>query len=228
MQRRLRVMSWNVRDLLGDPLAVHRVVRAAAPDVLCLQEAHRWFRSRPLLAALARRSGLLLVDGGRASAGTALLAGLRTHVQHAVAVRLPVHGRLTRPRGYAAATVSLPGTAAVRVASIHLGLDEAQRADHVQRVLGGLGDLPAVVAGDLNERPGGPSWRALGARAVDVAPDGAPTYPARAPRLRIDAVLVDPSLDVVVPDLHEAVDERDVVLASDHRPVVADVALPPR
>lgn len=52
-----------------------------------------------------------------------------------------------------------------------------------------------------------------------------PTYPARAPRVRIDVVLVDERLPVLgahVPDDHA------VGLASDHRPLVVDVRPPAR
>lgn len=226
----LRVLTWNVRDLLGDPLAVHRVLRAARPDVACLQEAHRWPGSRARLATLARRSGLLYLCGGRESAGTALLMDLRTEVAATTAARLPVTGRLTRPRGYAAATVGLPGTSAVRVVSLHLGLDASERADHCDRLLASLPDgAPVVLAGDLNEPPGGPSWTAFAERALDP-PHASPaaTFPARSPRRRIDAVLVDPALTVTSHGWPDGVAEADVVLASDHRPVLATITLPSR
>ena len=54
----LRVLTWNVRDLLGDSSAVARVITAAAADVVCLQEAPRIVFSRNQLAGLARRCGL--------------------------------------------------------------------------------------------------------------------------------------------------------------------------
>jgi len=63
----LRVLTWNVHDLLGDPIAVAAVLRSAAPDVVALQEAPRLVRSRPKLAALARSANLLFVTGGRES-----------------------------------------------------------------------------------------------------------------------------------------------------------------
>lgn len=224
----LRVLSWNIRDLLGDPLAVHRVLRQARPDVVCLQEAPRLLLTRNQLANLARRSGVLYVTGGRASAGTALLASLRADVRGACAVRLPVQGRLTRPRGWAYAQVALPATAPVVVGSIHLGLSVEERATHVSRITACLHDagLPALVAGDLNERPGGPSWQSLSAVVADPAPDAAATFPAKRPRSRIDAVLVSPRLEVLEYGFPPDVDRDDVRRASDHVPVLARVRLP--
>ncbi len=226
--RVLKVLTWNVRDLLGDPFAVTRVLRAAQADVVCLQEAPRWPGSRNRLASLASDAGLFFVVGGRVSAGTALLVSLRTQVLSARAVRLPVRGWRTRPRGAVTADVALVGSAPVRVTCLHLGLDEAERARHVAMLLAGQpDDRPVLLAGDLNERPGGPSWQGLAARAVDPDPAAPATFRAARPRVRIDAVLVDPALEVRSSGFPAGVDEADVVAGSDHRPVLAEVVLPP-
>lgn len=224
----LRVLSWNVRDMLGDPDAVHRVLRAARPDVACLQEVSRWPGSRHRLAELARAAGLFFTCGGRSSAGTAILTSLRTEVRASGTRRLPVTGRRTRPRGWVQAAVALPGAAPVEVAGVHLGLSAAERADHVARVLDARLDqaLPLVLAGDLNEPPGGPSWTALGQVLCDPGADAPPTFPARAPRVRIDVVLLDPRLRAEAYGWPGGVAQGDVLAASDHLPVLAQVRLP--
>ncbi|MFV0459486.1 MAG: endonuclease/exonuclease/phosphatase family protein [Actinomycetales bacterium] len=223
----LRIMTWNVKDMHGDPAAVARVISAAQPDVLCLQEAPRLVVTRNQLAGLARSTGLYFADGGRHAAGTAVLASLRTDVQAVRAHRLPVSGWRTRPRGFVRARVSLPGTVAINLTCLHLGLDTGQRADHVDRMLQGLtDDVPAILVGDLNEPPHGPSWRTLSNWAVDPAPDAPDTFPASAPRSRIDAILVDPRLEVLSYGDPERVVEADVRRGSDHRPVLARVRLP--
>lgn len=225
--RTLRVMTWNLKDLLGDPFAVGRVLRAAGADVLCLQEVSRLPGSRRRLVALSRRVGTYFVAGGRSSAGTAVLVSSRTRTAGAEAVRLPVGGWRTRPRGAVSTVVSLPGTASVSVTCLHLGLDADERASHVARLLASLPPgMPAVVAGDLNEAPGGPSWRALATHVTDPGSDSGATFPAARPRHRIDAVLVDPGLDVAGYGFPRGVTEEDVLAASDHRPVLAEIALP--
>lgn len=222
----LRVMTWNVKDLFGDPLAVHRVLSGARPDVVCLQEVPRRIASRYQLSLLARRCGLYLGDGGRVGAGTAILTSLRTLVDHVRAHRLPVDGRLTRPRGFVRATIKLPGTQPVSITSLHLGLNPTERADHVDRLLRGLtDDHPALLAGDLNEKPGGVSWHALSNWAVDPKPGAPKTFSAQRPRARIDAILVDPRLEVLSYGDPDGLDEDDVRKASDHRPVFARVKL---
>ena len=185
----LRVMTWNVRDLLGDPFAVTRVLRASRADVVCLQEAPRWPGSRGRLASLASRAGLFFVDGGRVSAGTALLVSLRTQVSDVHAARLPVRGWRTRPRGYVRAQVATVRSRPLQVTCLHLGLDEDERARHVGLVLDDLppaltdapGSVPVVLAGDLNERPDGPP----GVRSARAPPTaGARHRPRSAPRRR--------------------------------------------
>jgi len=223
----LRVLTWNVHDLLGDPLAVVAVLRAAAPDVVCLQEAPRLWRTAYKLATLARSAGLLYVTGGRPSAGTALLCSTRAVVSGEAAVRLPTRGRLTRPRGLAHAHVGLPGTAPVHVVSVHLGLAPDERAEHVAMIRDLVApSAAAVVAGDLNETPGGPSWRALADVVTDPAPGAPVTFPVRGPDRRLDAVLTSPGLPV-----HEYAswqpDEAALRRASDHRPVLAVVGETP-
>ena len=220
----LRVVSWNVRDLLGDPLAVHRVLRSLAPDVACLQEVPRRPGSRWRVAALARAAGLLYVTGGRDAGGTALLVSLRAQVGGASSVRLPVSGRTARSRGAVVAEVGLPGGGWVAVAGVHLGLDAAERLRHCGIVRSRLAPgLPAVVCGDLNERPDGAAWQAWG-DLRDPAPGAPPTFPASGPRSRIDAVLVGPGVEVLSYGDGGA-DAGDVRAASDHVPVVAVLGL---
>lgn len=223
----LRVVSWNVRDLLGDPLAVHRVLRSLAPDVVCLQEVPRRPGSRWQVAALARAAGLLYVTGGRDAGGTALLVSLRAEVGWAASLRLPVAGRTTRRRGAVVAEVGLPGTSRVAVAGVHLGLDAEERLRHCALVRAAVpAGLPLVVCGDLNERPDGASWQAFG-DVRDPEPAAPPTFPAAAPRSRIDAVLVGPGVEVLSYGDGGA-DGGDVRVASDHVPVVAVLGLPGR
>lgn len=226
--RPLRVMTYNLRGLREQVDALVDVVRAAAPDVLAVQEPPRGLTGRLRLRRFAARTGLRVAVGGGGARTTALLVAPHRSVHAAAAVRLPWRPGLTR-RGVATARVD-----GVRVVVVHLGLRADERARHVGLVLRRVVEAdraPVVVTGDLNERPGGPSWAALAAArgglhdAALVGDAEHPTYPARAPRVRIDVVLVDERLPVLgahVPDDHA------VGLASDHRPLVVDVRPPAR
>ncbi|MGL5858696.1 MAG: endonuclease/exonuclease/phosphatase family protein [Angustibacter sp.] len=242
---RLRVLSYNMHDLLDDREALARVLRACQADVVCAQEAPRrlvtWRRLRQA-HRLARRAGLDLVCGGRGSGGAAVLVAPDVEVVAAQAVRLPVRPWWRRSRGYATATVRVPGGPVVRVVSVHLGLTARERADHVHRIvawLRGQAESALVVAGDLNESPDGPSWRAFGPLLRDAVQDvagadmgaTAPTFPAGGPRRRIDGVLVSQQVQVDSVRAGAAilgVRADDLRQASDHLPVSADLRLAPR
>ena len=217
----IRLLSWNIWKLFGDPLAVHRVLRSAEPDLVCLQEAPAMPWSTWQLSALARASGLTLVAGGRSGAGNAMLCSSRLQVEEAEAFRFRPLNRWIQRRGAVLASVGLSGGPQVQVAGVHLSLDPGERHAHVKELVARLSAnrLPSVVAGDLNELPGGPSWQALAVVATDPAPDAAVTFTVARPRKRIDVVLTGPGIETVEygqwqPDL------RDAGLASDHLPVL--------
>ena len=217
---RLRVVSWNVRSLRDDSAGVAAVLRDLAPDVALVQEAPRLLFSGIANRRLARRAGLRIGAGGASAAGNLLLVASRVRLVQAQAVRLPRRPGLHR-RGAVLGVVSLDG-AGLAVTGTHLDLEASARLDSADRVRAAVPDgYPLVLGADVNEEPGGPAWTALATGLVDAAADCGPTFPQRAPHRRIDALLVDPRLDVV-----------DVRVprpgpVTDHLPLVADLAWPP-
>ena len=225
MPAQFRVLTYNVRSLRDDAAAVAAVVRACDPDVVFLQEAPRFCRWRSKLAKLARECGLLYVTGGRTTGGVALLANLRVDVSDLREGLLTKHRGLHQ-RGVAAAVVARSGERLL-VASTHLGLKPEERAEHAGEVVTLLRQVPAphaVVAGDFNEPPGKPAWRAFQAGGLrDLGPESGVTFPARGPRKRIDGILG--STGVAAVD-YRVVDHPLVERASDHRPVLAVLQVP--
>ena len=225
MAAQFRVLTYNVRSLRDDAAAVAAVVRACDPDVVLVQEAPRFCRWRSKLARLARECGLLYVNGGRTTGGVALLAHLRVDVHDAREGLLSKHAGLHQ-RGVAAAVVSRSGERLL-VASTHLGLNAKERATHAAEVLTLLHEVAAphaVLAGDLNEPPRGPAWRAFQAGGLrDLGPASGLTFPARVPFKRIDAILGSPGIAALE---YRVVEEPAVERASDHRPVLAVLQVP--
>ncbi|WP_432571464.1 endonuclease/exonuclease/phosphatase family protein [Kineococcus sp. SYSU DK005] len=245
---RLRVATVNVRELLDDGRVLREVLRAAGADVVCLQEVPTHPLAGHRLGDLAADAGLWVVASGRAGAGTAVLAASRVDVRAGAVRALPTprwRGRRpVRRRGTAEAVVRVPRgdswSCEVLVRSVHLGLEEGERLDHAGLLVPAAAPAgpcapwagaPLVLAGDLNEGPDGPARGVLRtgppgglADAAEVAGATFPTFPARAPRRRIDAVLVDPRLAVAAvstPPVPRAAD------ATDHLAVVADLLVPP-
>lgn len=218
VQRSLRVLTFNVRGLKDDRAAVVEVLRSAAPDVVALQEPPRGPSGRSKLRALAHDAGLVVAVGGGGARTTALLVRPGLPVTGARGKRLTWRPGRTR-RGLAVADVC-----GVRVISTHLSLVPSERARHLIRLLllvratEGAG---CVVAGDLNEEPGGPSWRRLGQHLRDTTAASGPTFTARNPRRRLDAVLASTGL---VPSGGRRIDDDVARRASDHLPVVVDLA----
>lgn len=215
-----RVLTYNVRALRDDRDALVHAVRSCDPDVVCVQEAPRFFRWRSKCAALARDLDLVYVNGGGTTGGVALFVHLRADVEAAREGLLSKTPGLHQ-RAVAAAVVAKSGSR-LMVVSTHLGLRAAERKRHAVELLAGLSWAPArhvVVAGDLNSGAGSEVWRALhDAGLRDPGPASGPTFPAWEPVKRIDALLV--SADVRVVD-YRVVNARGVERASDHRPVFA-------
>ena len=222
MSRPLRLMTWNVRSLRDDRASVIQIIRTCAPDVLFVQEAPRFLRAQSKLAALAREAGLVVAAGGRPAAGVALLTTLRVDVDHPGSHRLTKSERLHQ-RGLATAQLTCGGVT-FAAASLHLGLNATERQRHASEIAALLGGGPSVVAGDFNEGAAGSAWKSLAAGRHDVgAAQNLPTYSTADPRRRIDTILVPVDWQVTPVSPLEILHESDLVAATDHRPVIADV-----
>ena len=223
----LRVVSYNIHTQRDDTAALAAVVRAAAPDVVIVQEGPRRFRWRHKTAALAESFGLVVGAGGLPSLGNLLLTSLRVRVRASRCQRYPLTpGRHLRGAAYAECEV--PG-ARFLLAGSHLSTDPAERpaqAAAFKRELAAA-TLPVIAGADLNEGPDGPAWRTVGEGLTDsaIAADRADrcTYSCADPRRRIDALFVDPRITVVD---YDVVDTPQTRRASDHFPVLVDLLLP--
>ena len=224
------MLSYNVRSLRDDADAVAQVIRACSADVVAVQEAPRFLRWRSKRAALARKSGLVVVSAHRPG-GLALLVSLRVNVVDTSFVLLPKTPKLHQ-RAVCAALLEVDGVQWA-IASVHLSLSDDERWQHLQPLWDAVRrwDVPLVVAGDINEKPDGRVWKALAAELQDafvVAPDGpGDTYSAKKqPYKRIDGIFADRAVTVVgCHAVHgggvEGLSVETVTAASDHTPVLA-------
>lgn len=230
----IRVLSYNIRSMRDDVGALARVIQACAPDVVCVQEAPRFFRWRKAAARLARLSGLVYVTGGATASGPMILSSLRAHVERTDDLLLPRTPGLHQ-RGLATAVLRF-GRAELGVISCHLSIDPGERYVQGRLLLDKLAsmDVPhAMVAGDLNDRPDGRTFGLL----ADALQDGWVTKPwgrehttrLDDPLQRIDAVFATEGVEVLgcgVPMGLPGVAEHDLRAATDHLPVLAALRVP--
>lgn len=226
----LRVLSYNIRSLRDDRAAVVRIIRDARPDVVCIQEAPRFLRWRQRAADLARRCGLVVIGGGRPACGNLLLCQIGVRVERHADIRLS-HRRGTHRRGAAVGICSLGDRRFVLVGT-HLDLYSSDRLRHVHELFARLhetvGDdsLPVIIGADVNEEPKQQAFAVLASRLRDTFAtaglgDGF-TSTARQPRRRIDAIFAERRLWV---KSCAVIESDDVAIASDHRPVLAEIEL---
>jgi endonuclease/exonuclease/phosphatase family metal-dependent hydrolase len=223
---RLRVVVYNVRGFRDGFDRLVRLVAHFEPDLLLLNETGGRWRLRRFARALGMQ---LAADPW---------VWFRRRVKDAILVRAPwwisahrqqrFEGTPTMyPRGALVAELE-NGDARLVAVSTHLGLHPLERL-HDAREIGRLVPhaSPAVIGGDLNEKPDGRAVALLCERFGDAWPLGGDadgdTFPANEPTARIDYLFVTHDIAVervVVPP------GEDARRASDHRPLVAELTLP--
>lgn len=242
--RVLRVMTYNIQAGGGKLENIAEAIRSVAPDIVGLQEVDVHWGERSAFADQA--SGLAQALGMQArfariyridpadstrpprEYGVALLTRcpVLSFTNHTL-TRLSTQDANPLPApmpGFLEAKVDVGGTA-VRVFNTHLDYrsDPSVRQQQVAEMLAIVGEssIPTLFLGDLNAQPQAPELQPLFARLKDAWPAAAGagfTYPASEPLRRIDYILTSEHFvarSVRVP----------ATLASDHRPVVADLDL---
>lgn len=230
----LRIVTWNIHHARGldERVDVGRVVdelRALDADFVLLQEVDVGVRRSAgvdIPSELASRLGMYAafeknLDYQGGWYGNAILS------RWPVATRENLHYQMLRrgeQRGLLTVSVDAPaGRLAVGCTHIDARQDDAERIQNVGEILATVAarDLVAV-GGDFNDLPGSRVHGALSSELVDCwveagGSDGG-TYPADAPRKRIDWLLRAPGSD------WRAESARVVpTSASDHCAVVFDL-----
>jgi endonuclease/exonuclease/phosphatase family metal-dependent hydrolase len=244
-ERLLRVATFNIHHGAGldgvlDLERIARVVEDGDAQVVGLQEVDRHFGARSDFVDqatwLAERLGMHVVFGAnldldpltpeapRRQYGTAILSRYRIREWRNTLLPRPEGGE---QRGLLEALVKVRGVR-VRVFNTHLQHNsQVERLAQIARIREVLGQTQEslVLLGDLNAIPASPEIAAITDDLADAwaqagVGDGF-TYDAASPHARIDYVLSSP--DVVARTATVVATD-----ASDHLPVVVDLALPGR
>jgi endonuclease/exonuclease/phosphatase family metal-dependent hydrolase len=233
---RVRVLCYNIHHAEGtdgtlDLARIARVIKAAAPDLVALQEVdYRTERTEDVdqAAELGRLTGLtpvagdnIDVQGGRY--GNAVLSRWKV-VGHENTLLPVLSGG--EQRGVLKVEVD-PGDGRPRIALFSTHLDN-RRADErlaAAKVINGLvakSDQPAILAGDLNATPESEPLAVLAKEWANATAEKAlPTIPVERPTRQIDFVLYRPAGAWRVVEA-KVIEER---VASDHRPLLVEMEL---
>lgn len=242
MNKTITCATWNVHRAQGrdgkiDPervvSAIETAIAVHAPDILALQEADTDCPPHCGIFDLARIesvTGLRYAHDNdelrwgpesHGFLGTIMFVSPRFSVDHADVIDLPGHCH----RG----AISLELTDSdvpFRAISTHLSLSQPFRIAQM-RILGQYltrrPKMQTIILGDLNEwRPWGGfalSKQMLGDRFLGPS---IRSFPTRSPLLPLDRILTNVEGAITNP---RAIDAPATELASDHRPLLADVAL---
>ena len=238
----LTVMTYNIhqgRDADGvlDLGRIAAAIRAENADLVALQEVGRHWSAdsafRDQAADLGHQLAMEFVFGAnldrdpprpgapRRQYGTAILSS--RPILESRNILLPRASSETEQRGLLVADIELDG-GPFRLHNAHLGVSAQDRKLQVVAILAEVDKAtgPHALAGDFNAPPTAPELTPLFERLRDawtLAGDGDGfTFPASEPTARIDYVLVSADLTVSTVSV-------PAELGSDHRPLVAELAL---
>ncbi len=239
-------MTYNVHGCVGtdgqlDHVRIADVIASGNPDVVALQELDAQ-RVRSGGLHQARVIAELLGMGfhfhpamrvkDTEEYGDALLSKLPLRLVSAGELPTAKERLAFEPRGALWASVSINGVE-IQIINTHLGLGSKERRFQIEKLLGAEWLAhpdcvqPTVFCGDLNALPGSAVYRSIRQRMRDtqhcvenVRPQA--TFPSRYPMVRLDYIFI--SDDVVCRDV-TVVRTPLARVASDHLPVVADLAV---
>jgi endonuclease/exonuclease/phosphatase family metal-dependent hydrolase len=228
----MRVLSYNVHRWGDDREALARVVKACAPDVALIQEAPTWWGTRRKREAMAASCGLRYVAAAARNAILVADGTDFTEPQHWPVWRPFVRRRLRLiatqlPGGTVGGRMELGG-AEIALVVCHLGLHIRGRRHELNQVLAGCRSFgrPYLLAGDLNEEPGGWVWDRLAEEGLtDLGIDAGPTFHSHNPVKRIDGALISAGLGgrLIPLDSIDGITRPDLAAASDHLPMLVEL-----
>lgn len=214
--------TYNVQSFRAGVDGAVEAIGPEQPDILLVQEAGPRRKLGRFAAALEMEAESTHRPFGRVRNAVLYRSPWR---RGAVEVGTFAREGRTIPRGFLVVHLRRTGERLAAV-SAHLGLSPREREQHAREltdVLAGI-EGPLVVGIDLNEGMESPAARWIGERLFDafLRPDGRSelTFPARLPTARIDFLFMSESIRA----LRSWVASSPAVgLASDHRPVLADL-----
>lgn len=102
----------------------------------------------------------------------------------------------------------------------HFGLNPDEQENAVKTILEHIKNEKCILMGDFNVTPDNPLLEPIKAKMIDTSIgffENKATFPSDKPKIKIDYIFVSPDVEVVFADIPE-------IIASDHRPHIAEIA----
>lgn len=226
---RIRVVTYNIHECVDSnhhkhPPGIAETLRQAQADIIALQEVQmvrRLSRQSMQAAYLARSLHMHYAYGpvtysSTGSSGNAILS------------RYPITGEVnhmlpnSRDKRCCLQVDVQVDTRKLTFLNVHLGLNQVERFRHLKYTVLPLTNAlinPFILAGDFNAIPERPEIKLLSGLVDTFVFNSGPilhSFPASAPKARIDYIFADPTLQTAESFIMES-------NASDHLPVVATI-----
>lgn len=169
MTTSLRLLSLDARPFGRDRAGLARTISAAGCDVVCVHGGPRLARWRAISATLARRTGLVVVTGGRPAGANLLLSTLGVDVVAVRDLRFAAASPL-ESAGAALAALRQRGVEFVLASATFAG-NAAQRLEQARQLQDAIerlvpGDVPAIISADGADTT---AWQAMAENRAAVA-----------------------------------------------------------
>ncbi|MBR2296367.1 MAG: endonuclease/exonuclease/phosphatase family protein [Clostridia bacterium] len=102
---------------------------------------------------------------------------------------------------------------------VHFGLNPDEQKNAVKTILEHLENEKCILMGDFNITPDNPLLAPIKERMRDTSIgfcENKPSFPSDKPKIKIDYIFVSPDIEVVSADIPK-------IIASDHRPHIAEI-----
>ncbi|HBG25518.1 MAG: hypothetical protein A2Y10_05310 [Planctomycetes bacterium GWF2_41_51] len=241
----LRIMTYNVHGCVGvdgalSPARIAKVISQYEPDIVALQELDVG-RSRSGKEDQAKIIAHILnmehqfnptVKLEEEAFGDAVLSIYPMQLIKANPLSIKPRFSFLEPRGALWIRINFQKTP-IQFINTHLGLNGPERIMHTEELMGEnwLGSNactnPVIMCGDFNALPGSQIFKTIGKRLRSAQSQSGlnkhkSTWFGRWPMLCIDHILVSPEFEIVKIEVGDSYLAR---LASDHRPLIADIKI---
>lgn len=232
----MKVMTFNTQHCVNylkgciDYELMASVIRDSGADVVALNEMYseREGGSYPdQTAILSELTGLgyhyfaeAIVDNGKDPYGNGLIS--RIPIVKAETVLIP-DPAVKKAGGYYETRCVLKAEleGGLRVLVTHFGLVDDEQKNAVCTVLENIKDEKCILMGDLNVEPSDPLLAPIRSRMRDTAESFSSlrlSWPSDKPRKKIDYIFISNDIELISADIPS-------IVASDHRPYIAEINL---